>query len=148
MSVPGEGPGNFCALGANNDRCPRSITSLGIFHPLALARCLIPPFPAQPHTTETHKDIAIVSMSCRPRCPREVLLSPGRLPFLFFFIDSFDASFFGITPREARAIDPTQHLMLETCWEGFDRVGYTMNQLHGSQANIIRYKDSNSILSL
>lgn len=80
--------------------------------------------------------------------PQGSLTVAGAASFSIFFIDSFDASFFGITPREARAINPTQHLMLETCWEGFDRVGYTMNQLHGSQANIIRYKDSNSILSL
>ena len=39
-------------------------------------------------------------------------------------IDNFDAAFFGISPREARAMDPGQRLMLETCWEGFERAGF------------------------
>jgi reducing polyketide synthase SwnK len=48
-------------------------------------------------------------------------------------IDSFDASFFNISPREARALDPSQRIMLETCWEAFERAGYTMSGLRGSQ---------------
>ena len=48
-------------------------------------------------------------------------------------IDLFDAPFFGISPREARAMDPLQRLMLETTWEAFERAGYTMEDLRGSQ---------------
>ncbi|MCJ1238967.1 hypothetical protein MMC14_006959 [Varicellaria rhodocarpa] len=51
-------------------------------------------------------------------------------------IYSYDASFFGISPREAQAMDPTQHLMLELCWEGFERAGYTKGQLSGSTTGI------------
>lgn len=51
-------------------------------------------------------------------------------------IYSYDASFFGISPREAQAMDPMQHLMLELCWEGFERAGYTKDQLSGSTTGI------------
>jgi reducing polyketide synthase SwnK len=51
-------------------------------------------------------------------------------------INSFDTSFFGISPREARTLDPSHYMMLETCWEGFERVGYTIEQLRGSQTGV------------
>ncbi|KAH8891135.1 polyketide synthase [Thozetella sp. PMI_491] len=66
-------------------------------------------------------------------------------------INSFDASFFGISPREARRLDPSQYMMLETCWEGFERAGYTMERLRGSQtgvfigtSNILAHQSLNS----
>ncbi|KAI0602189.1 hypothetical protein F4775DRAFT_227770 [Biscogniauxia sp. FL1348] len=51
-------------------------------------------------------------------------------------INSFDAYFFSISPREARSLDPSQYIMLETCWEGFERAGYTMERLRGSQTGV------------
>jgi amino acid adenylation domain-containing protein/thioester reductase-like protein len=51
-------------------------------------------------------------------------------------VDSFDAPFFGISPREARTLDPMQSVMLETCWEGFERAGYTLQQLRGSKTGV------------
>jgi len=43
------------------------------------------------------------------------------------FLDNladFDPYFFQVSPHEARLMDPQQRLMLELCWEAFERAGY------------------------
>ncbi|OAA72442.1 polyketide synthase [Cordyceps fumosorosea ARSEF 2679] len=51
-------------------------------------------------------------------------------------IDSFDIALFGISPQEAREMDPLQLLTLETCWEGLERAGYPLGKLRGSRTGV------------
>nr|APX43977.1 polyketide synthase [Pestalotiopsis microspora] len=116
------------------------------------------------HQASTTEDIAIVSMACRlpgditnPEDFWELLVRGGdaisdvpedrwggsgkddsycRQGGFIPSTNSFDISLFGISPKEARSLDPAQYLMLEICWEGFERAGLTMEKLRGSQTGV------------
>ncbi len=49
-------------------------------------------------------------------------------------VDRFDASFFGILPREAELIDPQQRVFLECCWEALEDAGYNPHAFSGAIA--------------
>ncbi len=46
-------------------------------------------------------------------------------------IANFDAAFFGISPHEARRMDPQQRLVLETCFEAIEDAGMPLDRLRG-----------------
>ncbi|WP_437835301.1 type I polyketide synthase [Sorangium sp. So ce1153] len=44
-------------------------------------------------------------------------------------IDAFDAAFFGVSPPEARGMDPQQRLFLEVAWEALEHAGIAADAL-------------------
>ncbi|HET9380674.1 MAG TPA: type I polyketide synthase, partial [Streptomyces sp.] len=48
----------------------------------------------------------------------------------------FDAGFFGVSPREALAMDPQQRQLLEVSWEAFERAGIDPDSVRGSDVGV------------
>ena len=65
---------------------------------------------------------------------------PGRMPSKWGgFLDDiagFDADYFGITPREAEAMDPQQRIALEVAVEALEDAGYRSDALTGVRAAV------------
>lgn len=51
-------------------------------------------------------------------------------------VDAFDAAFFGISAREAIAMDPQHRLFLECAFHAFEDAGYTTARLSGSNTAV------------
>jgi len=56
--------------------------------------------------------------------------------FLTQDIETFDAHFFKISPREAEMMDPRQRLLLEVTWEALENAGLVNHQLEGSNTSV------------
>ncbi|MGH3847232.1 MAG: polyketide synthase, partial [Pseudonocardiaceae bacterium] len=68
-------------------------------------------------------------------------LTPGRMTSKWggFVSDvaGFDADFFGITPREAAAMDPQQRMLLEVAWDALEHAGIPPDSLGGTRTGVL-----------
>ncbi|MEH2074240.1 MAG: type I polyketide synthase, partial [Nostoc sp.] len=62
-------------------------------------------------------------------------------------IDLFDASFFGLNPKEAEITDPQHRLFLENAWEALENAGYDSQRCE-SRIGVYGGSSSNNYLSL
>ena len=52
--------------------------------------------------------------------------------FVIDGIESFDAGFFGFSPREAAGMDPQQRLFMQCVWEAIETAGYDAERFRGA----------------
>ncbi|MGZ8171920.1 MULTISPECIES: type I polyketide synthase [Methylobacter] len=69
------------------------------------------------------------------------LQAPGKMytsrgGFLNTPVDGFDADFFGISPKEARAMDPQHRLLLEIGWEALEHACLVPSTLKNSRTGV------------
>jgi len=61
----------------------------------------------------------------------------GALPGGFLAaVDQFDAEFFGLSPREARVMDPVHRLLLETTWEALEGANLVPADLFNTEVGV------------
>lgn len=51
-------------------------------------------------------------------------------------LERFDAGLFGIAPKEARAMDPQQRMVLETTWHALEDAGWPTERLAGTSTGV------------
>ncbi len=56
--------------------------------------------------------------------------------FLKQAVDAFDGGYFGVSPREAAALDPQQRMALEVAVETLENAGLPLEKLHGSLTGV------------
>jgi 6-methylsalicylic acid synthase len=80
----------------------------------------------------------------RRRDPRNAKIIDKTINKGYFIedLENFDASFFGISPKEAEQMDPHQRLGLEVTWEALEDAGINPKSLSGSDTAVYIGVDS------
>ena len=66
----------------------------------------------------------------------EILANTTSKGYFLQNLDHFDASFFGLSPREAEQMDPQQRISVETVWEALEHAGIPPQSLAGSDTAV------------
>ncbi|XP_014551034.1 hypothetical protein COCVIDRAFT_31369 [Bipolaris victoriae FI3] len=85
--------------------------------------------------TEIPKDRYNVDAFYHPDSERLGSIQQRHAHFIQQDFKSFDAPFFSITPKEAKAMDPTHRILLEATYEGFENAGLSLDQVSGTQTS-------------
>ncbi|KAB1979592.1 SDR family NAD(P)-dependent oxidoreductase [Streptomyces triticiradicis] len=93
----------------------------------AEGRCVVGDFPA-----DRGWDLDALFAPGADGTPAVATRSGGFLPDAA----GFDAEFFGVSPREARAMDPQQRQLLETTWEALEHAGLDPTSLRGTRTGV------------
>ncbi|MFD9427030.1 MULTISPECIES: type I polyketide synthase [unclassified Streptomyces] len=95
-------------------------------------------FPAAPTLSDYWSLLSSGSSAITSEPPDETDARPNRPTAGAFIgrVEEFDADFFGISPKEATALDPQQRLALELCWEAMEDAGIIPGELHEKNASV------------
>ncbi|KZL70949.1 polyketide synthase (beta-ketoacyl synthase domain-containing protein) [Colletotrichum tofieldiae] len=85
--------------------------------------------------SEIPKDRYNVDGFYHPDPERLGSIQPRHAHFLKQDFKVFDAPFFSVTPKEAKAMDPTQRMLLEAAYEGFENAGLRLEDVSGTQTS-------------
>ncbi|KAJ0106987.1 hypothetical protein J7T55_011082 [Diaporthe amygdali] len=82
--------------------------------------------------SEVPKDRYSIDGFYHPSPERLGSIQPRHAHFLKQDFKAFDAPFFSITPKEAKAMDPTHRMLLEATYEGFENAGLPLEKVAGT----------------
>ncbi|WP_424184582.1 SDR family NAD(P)-dependent oxidoreductase [Actinokineospora sp. G85] len=77
-------------------------------------------------------DAYLAARGARLPIDAERYVGGTRLPSLA----GFDHRFFGLSPQEARMVDPNQRIFLETAWAALEDAGYLNKDAHGEKVGV------------
>ncbi|KAF4305832.1 putative polyketide synthase protein [Botryosphaeria dothidea] len=99
-------------------------------------------------TQDTPSSMPIAIIGIALRAPGDGADSENHAHFLKQDFKVFDAPFFSITPKEAKAMDPMHRMLLETTYEGFENAGLTLDAVKGSKTSVYIGSFTNDFSSL